>query len=642
MNRYDNGSVSAYTPQSMEELAFVPLMKRQKHDQISAQQEALRAGLAKVDPSNKFFNEAITQKKAIEDKLDKMAGNLSENGFNNNMVGEALGLNREYQDLVSPTGKLGQINAEKINTEKTKQEYIKSALAMGQSQAMAETWANEAVTKYNDVNQIPLYDENGRVIDFKIDKASPKYYDLAELTQNIGTHAGMSSDEWERARSAFSYDANAGKFVIDRKKGGLTADNIKGLEKAQNYINGRIDSQSDPLRQSLDYNRMSPEEAKEQVANQLGIYVTKKIDSTDNESYSNVKWNDVGSIDPTGMIISNDSTLKSDALNKTTYSDAHKRVKALEIKQNKTSLEQSELEDLKELRNHADEKLKNNKEYNTIQSQWIKQHNKAIDYREKHYEKRKDGKYYLKKSSSVSNAQEYQDLTGALSVIQNKRQQIKDDIWKDSSSLRHNYAYIPQNSEEISIWNIHNESIFNAMKGMDLNNVLNLTSIYTTGGTKKNMTPADVINIQDLLNGADSKSFKINNVKTYGYNRTPEITMTFNPGKNSSKYDTEDPAWDDEYGNGKPVTVTFKLKPFSNAADTGSAPGYKNLSGLISGFYKDKGGINELTGNYQGAEVYNSMIENQYSKFSNEELSKRANVDSDARQALNIRASKLK
>lgn len=290
MNRYSDYTPSVYTPQSMEELAFVPLMKRKKHDDILAKQQDIISGLAKVDPSNKYFNEAIRLKNELESKIDITANELATNGFNNDMIGKTISLNRQYQDLVSPTGKIGQINAEKINTAKLYKEYVDDAIKMGQSQASAEYWAKEALAKHNDVKQVPLYDENGRVIDFKIDKSPVKYYDLAELTHNVGKEAGMTSDEWEKSRGAMSLN-DQGRFVINTQKGGLTADNIKQLQKAADYLNLRIDSQNDSLRQSLDYNRIDPLEAKKQVANQLGIYVKNTTSSKDNESIGSVDWN---------------------------------------------------------------------------------------------------------------------------------------------------------------------------------------------------------------------------------------------------------------------------------------------------------------------------------------------------------------
>ena len=59
MNRYDNASVAKFSPLSFQELSVVPLMQRQKHDQLLAQQEMLRQNLAKTNPHEKYFDEAV-------------------------------------------------------------------------------------------------------------------------------------------------------------------------------------------------------------------------------------------------------------------------------------------------------------------------------------------------------------------------------------------------------------------------------------------------------------------------------------------------------------------------------------------------------------------------------------------------------
>ena len=178
------------------------------------------------------------------------------------------------------------------------------------------------------------------------------------------------------------------------------------------------------------------------------------------------------------------------------------------------------------------------------------------------------------------------------------------------------------------------------LKGGNLANLLDVSSIHTTNGSKTNVSNTDVNNIQVLLNGADEKSFTINSIKTYGSNKTPEVTMTFIPNKNAKEYTMDRRLFTDynDYGGAeKPVTVTFRLKDFSNASKTGSAVGYKSLSGAITDFWKDKGGVNKITNNYQGAEVKDAFVKSEYSKYSNDELNKLRNVDEDANRALQIR-----
>ena len=371
-NRYSDYSVSAYDPMSFEDIARVPMMKRQQHNSILEQASAIRAGLVKTDPSSKFFNEAVTLKNNIENKLNDTVSELNKTGFNNNMIDNITSANKEYQDLVSPTGKIGQINNEKINTKKEYDKSIENALKMGQSQSRAEYWANKSLTKYNDVNQVPLYDDNGRIIDFKVEKAAPKRYDLAELTQNIGIHSGMKTAEWEKSRSAIGLDKN-NRFVVDTKKGGLGAGNIEGLQKAAAYLNLRVDSKNDPLREDMDYNLITSEEAKLQIANQLGIYVTKTNKNIDDESKHDVKWGEGSTNTPNdtefvsvGQKVGN--TTKFD-----TYTEGNSRLKELKSREKLSPDELIEYNKLNYNHTKSDDILKNDPKY-------IKANN---DYQEK-------------------------------------------------------------------------------------------------------------------------------------------------------------------------------------------------------------------------------------------------------------------
>ena len=126
-NRYSNITPSQFSPLSLQEIMITPAMQRQKHDQLIAQQEVLRQGLAKVDPLDVHMNEALNVKSGIENKLASQAELLSREGINPNTQGEFLALNREYQNLISPTGRLGQINAAKQVYAKNFNDYLDDA-----------------------------------------------------------------------------------------------------------------------------------------------------------------------------------------------------------------------------------------------------------------------------------------------------------------------------------------------------------------------------------------------------------------------------------------------------------------------------------------------------------------------------------
>ena len=119
MNRFDNGSVSAYTPQSFQELAFVPMMKRQQHDEMSKNLAELNA--IATDPLDKHRDEAIQLKQNLEAKLGDLSGNLAAKGIDSIGKEAFYKLQKERNDLIAPTGRIGQINAAKIDFNKQKE-----------------------------------------------------------------------------------------------------------------------------------------------------------------------------------------------------------------------------------------------------------------------------------------------------------------------------------------------------------------------------------------------------------------------------------------------------------------------------------------------------------------------------------------
>lgn len=653
-NRYSNYTPSAYNPLSLEEIAMVPAMRRKQHDALLAQQELIKSGLAKVDPYKKHFDEAINLKQGIESKIDQTATELAEQGVNNDMIGKTIALNREFQDLTSPTGKLGQINAEKINIAKINEEYDKMAAAQKWSPAESDYWKNKAITEYNDLKQNPVYDpETGRIKQYSGPAPAPTRVNYADKFHSYASNAKMSTSEFANAAQELAYDESTGQSAVKgssySKKWG---DNTKAVLAAYQTMKREMQDPTSDVYKSMTYEQRQPANLLDTINKQKDIY-KQTISAV--ESGNTINPGPKGDNDDTagGDIITNDSTLKSDIAGHDNYTDALNEIKALNTKKNRTIQEEDRLSDLIELRRGADSKLVGNKTYEQIESKKKQAidlvYNLGTKYKIPRREGISDRDYASYVEHSLPPGANKEDVAKAVTLRSNitkydrEYNKIKDDAWKNSSSMRHNYSYMPKTPKQESMWNLHNENVFNVMKGVPhLGNVLDLTSIKTAGGDRKDLNDEDVTNVHDLLKSGDPKSFKINNIKTYGDNRTPEITMTFNTMKGANGYDisSSTEGSGDEYGGEeKPVTVTFKMKRFSNAYDSGSAAGYKSLSGAIADFWKDKGGVNKITGNFQGSEVSNSLILNRYADVSDAELKKRAVVDEDAREALMIRTA---
>ena len=135
MNRYDVASVAKFSPLSFNELAAAPTMMRQKHDASIAQAEALRI---KANPLDKHLNRALEIKNQMDAEIAKNVDTLNKEGYNPTTFQNITKLNRQYQDMISPTGEIGQINNAKVVYDKAKEDFIQDAAKqnIGRDQAL--------------------------------------------------------------------------------------------------------------------------------------------------------------------------------------------------------------------------------------------------------------------------------------------------------------------------------------------------------------------------------------------------------------------------------------------------------------------------------------------------------------------------
>jgi hypothetical protein len=191
VNRYTSLTPSKFNPLSLEEIMLVPAMQRKKHDDTVKGLEEIRAKLANVDPEDKYFDEAVKLREQLNNKLTSQVEQINTEGFNPNSTGQFLAMNREYQDLMSPTGKLGMINQEKKNTQAYIENYRKEGLAMGLTPENMQKHIDDATKKRNE--ELPLYDEKGRTIGLKVDKNVVKAQDIFKDFAEHAARSGMSS-----------------------------------------------------------------------------------------------------------------------------------------------------------------------------------------------------------------------------------------------------------------------------------------------------------------------------------------------------------------------------------------------------------------------------------------------------------------
>jgi len=124
MNRYSQITTSEFNPLSFQEIMAAPLAMRQKHDNAILAAEAMRI---KANPLDKHLARAVELKNQMDAEIAKNVDTLNKEGYNPTTFQNITKLNREYQDMISPTGEIGQINNAKIVYDKAQEDFIQDA-----------------------------------------------------------------------------------------------------------------------------------------------------------------------------------------------------------------------------------------------------------------------------------------------------------------------------------------------------------------------------------------------------------------------------------------------------------------------------------------------------------------------------------
>lgn len=224
-NRFDKGSVSAYTPQSFQELSFTPMMKRAQHDEMSKNLAELDA--IATDPLNEHRDEALRLKQEFEGKLGNMSGELASKGIDNIGKENFYRLKKEHDDLIAPTGKIGQINFAKKDYNSQKEAYLTNAEKqnIGRDQALVR-WGQKTG------------DYTGYDKDKNITNVTPQgvaaYQDYEKYKQNVHALLGKVESETKDGNYQLrdSRLGNGTKVMVNSKGFKKESTNLDALNNA--------------------------------------------------------------------------------------------------------------------------------------------------------------------------------------------------------------------------------------------------------------------------------------------------------------------------------------------------------------------------------------------------------------------------
>lgn len=267
-NRYTQLTPSQFDPLSLEEIMAVPLYKQKQYDDLM-KTGADASGLLKLDPDSKFYDDAQNLKTTMDDKLSKLSNELARTGDFNKNKSNFMALKKEYEDLMSPLGLAGQINANKINKENAEAVYLKEATTLGHSPESVQKHLDEFKKIYAET---PKFDEKGKIIDFKTDQLPPKYIDHVQYGREFFKDANIDKKEWEKITSSIKYDDQIGQWVETTGSGERLGTNKKQMESALNFLNNQVANANSDLHKSFSYNYMKPEDIMKDYDNMFGIY----------------------------------------------------------------------------------------------------------------------------------------------------------------------------------------------------------------------------------------------------------------------------------------------------------------------------------------------------------------------------------
>lgn len=274
INRYSQITPSRFNPLSFQEIIATPAMQRKRHDDLIAQQEILKTGINKVDPLQVHFNEALSLKSDINNQIQSQAEQLAREGVNPNSQSQILALNRKYNDLISPTGKLGQINAAKQVYNENMKNFIDDAVKKGFSREDAiYNWQNNArkYTGYNSTGNIINIDPLG----------APNYVDLQEDLKTVNSMLGKEDIiAMRNSGISFRERSDGSLIMVDKSGRQIQTSNIKAIDNAVKYLNNRWFNPSGEGFQSASFQRMDPRYLYNQIT--TGTDLMKEASINDN------------------------------------------------------------------------------------------------------------------------------------------------------------------------------------------------------------------------------------------------------------------------------------------------------------------------------------------------------------------------
>jgi len=278
INRYSDVSTSSYNPMSLQEILLAPQAQRLRHDQTQQQLMQIQSELAKVDPLDVHLNEATKLRSDINNQVYKQAEELSKNGFNSNILNQVKNTNRNLVDLMSPTGRLGQINQAKQVYNANLKDYLEDA-------TKNKGWSRErALINWQQNNQIPYtgYDDYGKIKNINQYGAPKKIETLDKLKQVKDLLGEQVVKEIGNSGYNLIPQQDGSVIMVDSSGRRIETSNRPNLQNALGLLQQQMNDTE--WRSSMQFEGITPEAINNEIT--YGINSMIKTDVKDNRDTS--------------------------------------------------------------------------------------------------------------------------------------------------------------------------------------------------------------------------------------------------------------------------------------------------------------------------------------------------------------------
>jgi len=577
IGRFAELSPSKFNPLSLDEIMAVPLYKQQQHDKLVADNESLYKSLI-VDPLDVHKDEAEKLKKDFENKLDAQALQLAKYGIDQNSKSEFLKTKREYDKLVSPTGRIGQINnAKKVYLDNFK-EYIEDATKnKGWSREKAlENWTNKFANKYTG------YNENKDIVNIG-NYGAPKKIEVNDKLKFAKDILGEQVINEARASGYKLIPQSDGSMVFADSKGRrIETSNKPNLQHALNLLNQQM--QDPEWRSSIDFEGVNPESVRSQIGSGINAMLSNKVvdnRTTDYAYHAKPKGDGEDDNMGFGLTVASENFAPEKYAGKS-YSDITNIIAGYKGK-NLNEAQRQELAEARTFKKSLDKKLQSNPQFVKL--------NKQLEAAEKEFQDQMNnpGKNLRGTTEQSRNVERQINDKKALEKINNIKSQI-DKITKNTIQKNNiestDYMLTPTTKKQQGILEVANNNFEQLFKQQpeNIKAMVNIENVYNGDKVFSKLTPADKDGIAKVLYNSKPGSVTLQRVSRKGFSGKPEYVLRVTTDEDN-EYNLNGPKFgnDDIGGKGKSFDIRVSFNKSHNNVPV------NNINGLVKQYVGSAG-----------------------------------------------------